>query len=285
MRVKCERMGERVTDSPTASDQEYVLGHSNSELERLREQGTIFEEATLSALRAAGLSPGMHVLDLGCGVGDVSLLAASLVGPTGSVLGVDQADVALGYARGRAASSGHHNVTFMQADVEALHPVQPPDAIIGRFILLYIPERAALLRRLAKLLRPGGVLAFCEMDVGSAQCSAPMPLFEEGLGWVESVYRRAGIEPNMGSMLHRTFREAGLSPRLTAQAVVEGGKDSRIFRYFSETLRSLAPSIVESGIADMDKVKPDSFGDRLRDQADDNVCFFFPRLVSAWAIA
>src|SRR5213593_1077419 len=58
----------------------YVCGHSANELERLEIQGAFFEEITRNLLVAAGIGPGMRVLDIGCGAGDVSLLAADLVG-------------------------------------------------------------------------------------------------------------------------------------------------------------------------------------------------------------
>ncbi|MEO7156385.1 MAG: hypothetical protein ABI039_02415, partial [Vicinamibacterales bacterium] len=60
---------------------EYVLGHAADELDRLIKQAAFFGDLTEHTLKLAGLAPGMRVLDLGCGAGDVSFLAASLVGP------------------------------------------------------------------------------------------------------------------------------------------------------------------------------------------------------------
>ncbi|MCR4282504.1 MAG: class I SAM-dependent methyltransferase, partial [Bauldia sp.] len=77
----------------------YILGHSEQELARLERQGEIFGTETREILCRAGLKRGMHVLDVGCGVGDVSLIAADIVGPHGSVLGIDRAPKALPMAR------------------------------------------------------------------------------------------------------------------------------------------------------------------------------------------
>ena len=68
----------------------YILGHDPGELDRLIAQARFFGDLTEEVLRRAGVGPGMRVLDVGCGTGDVSFLAARLVGPTGSVLGVDR---------------------------------------------------------------------------------------------------------------------------------------------------------------------------------------------------
>ena len=73
----------------TAENPEYILGHAASELDRLIRQAAFFGDLTAHTLKLAGLGPGMRVLDVGCGAGDVSLLAASIVGPSGSVTGVD----------------------------------------------------------------------------------------------------------------------------------------------------------------------------------------------------
>src|SRR5438309_1192712 len=69
----------------TKSETKYVLGHSPSEIRRLVSQAAILRPITERLLRTAGVGRGMRVLDLGCGAGDVSMLAAELVGPSGSV--------------------------------------------------------------------------------------------------------------------------------------------------------------------------------------------------------
>ena len=57
---------------------------------RLATQARMFEGLTEDVLRHAGVGPGMHILDIGCGLGDVSFLAARLAGPNGSVMGIDR---------------------------------------------------------------------------------------------------------------------------------------------------------------------------------------------------
>ena len=70
-------------------DTDYALGRTNAEYERLIEQAEVLRPLTERLLRAAGIGAGMHVLDIGCGVGEVSLLARELVGPEGSVDGIE----------------------------------------------------------------------------------------------------------------------------------------------------------------------------------------------------
>ena len=94
-----------MTDQPRQAA-EYALGYSEREKERLIIQSRLYGELTERLFRMAGIQPGMSVLDVGCGVGDVSLLAATIVGPAGSVLGVDRAADSIDTAQGRAERRG-----------------------------------------------------------------------------------------------------------------------------------------------------------------------------------
>lgn len=147
--------------SGTSDPQNYTLGYSEGEFERLKLQSAFVGDLTEDVLRRAGLKKGAHVLDLGCGVGDVSLLAGNLVGPSGSVLGVDRSQDARKTAERRAVEEGQSRwVRFTSADLAAFVPEREFDAIIGRLILMYLPDPAATLRHLVGSLRPGGIVAF-----------------------------------------------------------------------------------------------------------------------------
>ena len=75
---------------PVTGENTYVCGHAPRELDRLALQSRIYEAVTRRLLVRAGVDAGHHVVDLGCGAGDVSLLAAAAVGAGGSVTGVDR---------------------------------------------------------------------------------------------------------------------------------------------------------------------------------------------------
>ena len=95
-------------------DTDYAFGRSPAEYDRLIEQAELFRPLTQRMLLAAGVMRGMRVLDVGCGVGDVSFLVASLVGPDGSVAGVDLDAEALKLAEQRRATQGISNIEFRQ---------------------------------------------------------------------------------------------------------------------------------------------------------------------------
>src|SRR3954463_11117379 len=139
-------------------EQAYILGHGSEEHRRLMLQSRFVGELTESVFARAGLAQGMRVLDIGCGAGDVSFLAAAFVGPSGSVLGIDQSPESISLARERAKAAGLAHVRVEVARLEEFREEGPFDALVGRLVLLYLKEPAVVLRQLAERVRPGGVV-------------------------------------------------------------------------------------------------------------------------------
>src|SRR5262249_49838114 len=94
----------------------YVLGHSEFELQRLERQDRLIGPSTRVYLQAAGIAPGMRVLDVGSGSGGVSFLAAEFVGSTGEVVGIDRAPAAIAAGRAAATARALENVSFLEGD-------------------------------------------------------------------------------------------------------------------------------------------------------------------------
>jgi ubiquinone/menaquinone biosynthesis C-methylase UbiE len=110
------------------SDATYVLGRTAEETHRLERQSQILYPFTRRLFEEAGIGTGMKVLDVGSGAGDVALIAADLVGSTGSVVGVDTNATILETARTSALASGHTNVSFRAGDIRTMEFDQDFDA-------------------------------------------------------------------------------------------------------------------------------------------------------------
>jgi ubiquinone/menaquinone biosynthesis C-methylase UbiE len=142
---------------------DYVFANREEEQHRLERQAEFFNPLTERVFQAAGLRPGMRLLDLGSGAGDVAMLAARLIGAEGEVVGVERDPAAVTAARARVERVGLSNVRFVQGDVQALEGFEGGlDAIVGRLVLMYLPDPVATLARAAKLLRPGGLVCVQE---------------------------------------------------------------------------------------------------------------------------
>jgi SAM-dependent methyltransferase len=263
----------------------YILGHADAELDRLIEQARFFGDLTEHVLRLAGIERGMRVLDVGCGTGDVSFLAARLVGPTGVVVGVDRAAEAIEVARRRAAAARLPNVRFLAQDAARIGPDTPFDAVIGRLVLMYVAEPVALLRNLRHNLRPGGVVAFHEMDGAGITSEPYCPLFEATANRLRQTFAQAGLDLRVGLKLRRIFREAGLpEPRLIQGARAEGGPDTPAYGWLADLTRTLLPQMERTGVATADDVDIETLAARLREEAlARDATLVLPPLIGAWA--
>lgn len=265
-------------------DTSYVLGHSERELARLERQAGFFADMTRDILVRAGLRPGMRVLDVGCGVGDVTSIAADLVGGTGEVVGIDISAEALDIAQARMRGSGRTHTRFFAAPVETFGGLEAFDAIIGRFILVHMPDPAAVLRGLAGRARGGAVLAFIEMDMSTAAALPPLPLLEANIGRIIELYRRVGRQMDMGAHLFAAYRAAGLDPQMAGFTRIASGAEQAGFEFVTESVRSLMPFMAKLGIATPEEIDIDSLRERLIAEAGAGEhCIFYPRLVGAWA--
>ena len=151
------------------SDTGYRMGtgFGDDEIARLELQGRALAPHTRMLWAAAGIQLGMRVLDLGCGPGDSTFVAADLVGSGGSVVGVDHSPEALARARYRAAQRGLAQVQFIEGDIHDPAPGGPYDAIVERLTLWRVPDPAEVLRRQATVLRPGGLIVAVETDIAT----------------------------------------------------------------------------------------------------------------------
>lgn len=264
--------------------QQYIFGDREEEQRRLDAQASLLNPATERFFRASGIGPGMRVLDLGSGAGHVAVLASRLVGPDGSVLGVERDPAAVASARGYASAAGARNIEFVEGDVQSLDGIDGEyDAVVGRLIVMYLPGPAAALRRAAALLRPGGVLAIQEPDLTYDWASPMTPLWAQVRSWFLQTLERAGIEPRMGLRLHHCFRDAGLpAPALSLEAAVIGGPDAPVWGWAS-LLTGVLPLMEQFGIATGAEVGPATLASRLLAEtvAADGVVISPPMIAAA----
>jgi len=230
-------------------DVPYLLGDTGAEHERLIRQAAIFDPFTERLFRDAGMASGHRVLDVGSGVGDVAMLAARLVGPTGTVVGVERDARTLARARERVAEAGLDHVTFVETDVAHLAGVEPFDAVVGRLILEFLPDPGAVVRSLSGLVRPGGIVAFHDACWGPLlQLTANLPLRAKCVALIHQTFQRSGANMDMEIVLYRAFQEAAL-PAPSLRIEVPVGESPDIARWVYDLFCSLRPRMPEHDLA------------------------------------
>lgn len=262
----------------------YVLGHQPNELGRLGSQARVIDPITRRFLLAAGLEPGMRVLDIGSGAGDVAFLAAALVGATGTVTGVDRSADAVDAASAAAAARGFANLSFVLSDLDSLTLTDSFDALIGRYVLQWLPDPSVTLAALARYVRPGGIVVFHELDWGSSASYPPAPLWDATCHWVAETIRRSGAETR-GTALWGMFERAGLGrPTMRLEAVIGAGADADPIDLVADLALTLAAAAEEFGVATIRELDPTTLHDRLRAEATTTAAVLTARSeIGTWA--
>lgn len=267
-----------------STDATYLLGETSAEQERLIRQAQIFGPFTERLFRDAGLGTGQRVLDVGSGVGDVALLAARLVGPFGTVIGVERDPNAIATASSRASAAGLANVRFIQGEVGSLTTAEAFDAVVGRFIIEFLPDASAVMRSLASLLRPGGVMAFQDacwrtwLDLNQG-----FSLREKCVSLIHKAFACSGAHMDMERILFRAIKEAGLaSPTMRIEVPI--GDDPNIVRYAYDLFSTLLPRMREYGLSLNDIGDLETLNSRLEAERLAARAFASTQaLVSAWS--
>src|SRR4051812_8969977 len=147
----------------------YLLGSDDAEVARLDLQAGAIAPPTGLLLQAAGIGPGMRVLDLGTGLGHVAFALADLVGPGGTVVGVDQSATLLEIAESRRRAAALEHVRFEEGDARTFRADAPFDAVVMRLLLFHLPDAVDVLRHHMHAVRPGGLVLAIDYDMGSAR--------------------------------------------------------------------------------------------------------------------
>lgn len=250
-------------------DGSYVLGHSERELERLNKQAQFIDPITRRFLCSAGITPGMRVLDVGSGVGDVAFLAADLVGTGGEVVGTDRSPAALAMARQRADARCLRNVVFREGDPAEMRFDQPFDAVIGRYVLMFQRDPAAMLRALAAHARREALIFFHEVDLDGARSFPPAPTYDRCCRWFRETFRMTGADVRMGIKLFSTFIAAGLpAPSMQLETLISGvANNADPLHLAAGIVDTLADAMERLGVATAAEICLETLAERMIDEA------------------
>ena len=265
-----------------AQSVDYILGHPENELDSVSVLSRAFEPFTRQLFANAGLKEGMRVLEMGSG-GDVALLAAEFVGRSGEVVGIEPSTDAIAYAANHAAARGWGKISFVNAEDE-LAVDREFDALVGRIVLMFLPDPAMTLRRLSHHVVPGGLVIFQEADMSWAKSMPKTPAVEKAAEWMREIFRRSGADAEMGPKLHRSFKTAGLpDPQMRVDGLIYGSEGAGP-ALLAESVRAILPAIEQFGVATASEVDIDTLEDRIRVELGAmDATMSSPLLISAWA--
>jgi SAM-dependent methyltransferase len=231
----------------------YALGADSAEAARLRRQSQELlpeTQALLRLLGELGLRPGQSSLDLGCGPSGILAQLADAVTPSGRVTGLDADPAHVAAATRHARRLGLGNVEVLAGDARATGlPDGSFDLVHARLLLVTVPEPPGIVAEMARLTRPGGLVASQEADVGCAVCYPELPEWERLRALLRASFNSSGADPCIGRRLTELLRGAGLTG--VGVAVHAGcypvGHSRRTL--LPDLVRSLRHRIIAAGLA------------------------------------
>ena len=197
---------------------DYHLGVGQQGLSKRKTLNQLLNPSTQQFLLASGLSEGMTVLDIGCGIGAMSCWLAEQVGPTGNVIAIDNSPAQLEIAREIAQEQGLDNIEFMQLSADQLDNIKVRfDLVYCRFLLIHLINPDEVVQSIYNHLRPGGVFACESAILGHEFCFPYNDAFDKWRQLNFEVFKAMGKDPQTGKKIYNMMHSAGfesLSARL-----------------------------------------------------------------------
>lgn len=225
------------------SNPQYLHGHAPV---------VVAAHARRTASEAAGfvlpmLSPGITMLDLGCGPGTITVGLADAVAP-GHVVALDRAPDVLEVAARNLQDVG--NVSLLAGDVHALpFPDGTFDAVYAHQVMQHVADPVGAMRAVRRKLRPGGILAVRDADYGTMTHAPHEPMLDRWLEVYHSVGYALEAEPQGGRHLLRWALEAGfVEPRVSTSTWTYADDEGRSEWGEMWAARSLESSYAEKAL-------------------------------------
>jgi SAM-dependent methyltransferase len=280
--MRSRRLRSNIAGMTTTVDQ-YALGRTPEEYERLRAQSRVWETATARLFDQVGLGPGARCLDAGCGPGETMRTMAQRVGPEGWVMGVD-VDGPLGAQAMRSLhAAGHHQCAFECADVSADRiPGGPFDLVFARLLLFHVHDRVGVLRRLWDCVAPGGHLVVQDYDVLPCGVQPELETVDEFRRVVAGAFEGAGCDIRAGHHLPLLFAEAGIGAPDGTDVAGRLEPFAAASAMFGGVYRSVLPGALALGLTTEERSAA-WFSELARDavEAGDHAALW-PLMIGAW---
>jgi ubiquinone/menaquinone biosynthesis C-methylase UbiE len=258
----------------------YIIRGGVEGRERLRVLSRVMRPTTLGRLDHVGVGVGMTCLDVGCGGGDVAIDLARLVGPTGKVVGIDIDERGLELAAREIEAQQLAQVELRLADVTSIEAEAEFDLVYARFLLTHLKDPADAIRRIRRLLKPGGALVVEDIDFRGHFCHPDSAALGRYVDLYTQAARRRGGDPHIGPRLPGLLMEAGFHG-VEAAVVQPAGVAGDVKLVAPITMESIAPAVIAEQLASEEEVQ--GIVAELHAFARRRDTFVsLPRIVQAW---
>ena len=186
----------------------YIIGVGKDDEERLSLLNELFGKTSKDLLLKAGLTPGMRILEVGCGTGNMTRWIAKQIGDNGHVTAVDISPEQIQIAKENCSQS--NNITFVESSLFDLNTSIKFDLIYSRFLIMHLPNPFEGLQYLTQLLKPNGILVSEEATNSVTACYPESSVFKQYRQLVMALFTKKNIDFDIGEKLYAYFQKLQL---------------------------------------------------------------------------
>lgn len=228
---------------------DYILGSQDEELFRLGFQHRVWCKEAHDLWRRAGFEYGQTILDLGCGPGFAAVELAQLVGPNGKIIAIDTSGKYLSYLETLKKVLWLDNIETHQADLHDLAlPKGSADGAYARWVMCFVKNPAAVIKRVAQSLRSGGVFAINDYFNVDYKLVPACLAFEKVLEGVRQWWKTNGGDIHIQEKLPSLLVEAGFEIREIVPITRVANSGSTLWHWPETFYRIFTPKMVELGL-------------------------------------
>jgi ubiquinone/menaquinone biosynthesis C-methylase UbiE len=258
----------------TGDEQEYVLGTDDDELVRLGFQHQLWLEQAARGWERGGFRPGDTLLDVGCGPGYVSFELSRLVGSLGHVIAVDVSQRFIDYLRAQIELRRAGNITTRVGDVARLELAEASvDGAYARWVLCFVEEPEAVVRAVARALRPGK--SFVVQDYFNYEAATIAPkdeIFDHIFRVVAESFRQRKGNPNVGSYVPAMMNRCGLEVTAIHSLIRIARPGTALWQWPETFFKNYLPVLLESGM--ISESEKQTFERKWQERSHDSGAFF-----------
>ncbi len=230
-------------------EREYALGTDDAEIVRLGVQHKLWSSSAFAIWERAGISAGMTVLDIGCGPGYTSFDLAGVVTSKGKVIAIDESPRFIEHLKKRKRLLNDVSLEARVGDVQQLDvAAESIDAAYQRWVLCFVKDPEAVIRGVARALKPGGVFAIQEYMHYEGVLLAPhSEAFRRFMQVVAEVWNRKGGDSNVGLKLPGLLAKNGFRVNEIRPLHRVARPHSQFWTWPTIFINTYAPKLVEDG--------------------------------------
>ncbi len=188
----------------------YIIAGGQDGKSRLNVLAEVLYLHTRAFLEAKGLLPGMRLLDVGCGGGNVAMMTARLVGPTGSVTAIDFDREIIALDQQDVVAAGMNNIAFHAMSAYDINYDNKFDIVYSRFLLSHLERPLEVLKRMVQSVQPGGKIIVEDIHFSGHFCYPECKAFDDYVTYFTKAARNNEQDAEIGPRLPGLFRQAGI---------------------------------------------------------------------------